>query len=157
MNLDYRPTGPTGSPCIPQRVALATGCFDLLHPGHLHLFHYASRLADRLVVGLNSDASIQRLKGPTRPIMCQEARVAMVSAIRWVDQVIVFDEDDVVRLLGELRPAVWVKGAGWTLDNMHQGERRMAESIGCHLQFCPLVPGISTTDIVESIKKSAAT
>ena len=89
------------------------GCFDLLHVGHVHLLQFARDQGDRLIVGVNSDASVRRLKGPGRPIVPCVERVSMLSALRDVDRVVVFDEDTPERLIAALRPAVLVKGPDW--------------------------------------------
>ena len=89
------------------------GCFDLLHVGHVHLLQFARDQGDRLIVGVNSDASVRRLKGPGRPIVPCVERVSMLCALRGVDRVVVFDEDTPERLIAALRPDVLVKGPDW--------------------------------------------
>lgn len=94
------------------------GCFDLLHAGHVRLLKFAAQCGDELIVGVNSDASVRRLKGQGRPIIPCDDRVAMLDSIRWVDRVYVFDEDTPEGLIAELRPDVLVKGPGISPDRI---------------------------------------
>jgi rfaE bifunctional protein nucleotidyltransferase chain/domain len=100
------------------KVVFTNGCFDVLHPGHVDLLERARALGDRLVVGLNSDASVRALKGPGRPIYPQGDRVLMLRALRSVDEVLVFDEPTPARLIEELSPDVLVKGGDWPVDRI---------------------------------------
>jgi rfaE bifunctional protein nucleotidyltransferase chain/domain len=109
-------------------VALANGCFDLLHVGHVRYLEGARAEADLLVVGINSDASVRRLKGEGRPLMPETDRALLVAALRAVDQVVVFQEDDVGRLLLELRPDVHCKGTDYTPETVP--EREVVRSYG---------------------------
>jgi rfaE bifunctional protein nucleotidyltransferase chain/domain len=111
-----------------RRVALANGCFDLLHVGHVRYLAGARAQADVLVVGVNDDASVRRLKGPGRPLMPEADRALLVAALRSVDHVVVFHEDDVARLLLELRPDVHCKGTDYTVDSVP--ERDVVRSYG---------------------------
>jgi D-beta-D-heptose 7-phosphate kinase/D-beta-D-heptose 1-phosphate adenosyltransferase len=137
-----------------KRVVFTNGCFDLIHPGHVTYLVQARALGDALIVALNSDASVQSLKGPTRPILRQDERVMILSALESVTWVTIFDEMRVTGLLELLKPDVWAKGGDYTLDTLDQGERRMAESIGCEIALIPPVQGISTTDIVRRIEEA---
>jgi D-glycero-beta-D-manno-heptose 1-phosphate adenylyltransferase len=109
-------------------VALANGCFDLLHVGHVRYLAGARAEADLLVVGVNGDASVARLKGPGRPLLPAPDRALLVAALRSVDQVVVFEEDDVTRLLLTLRPDVHCKGTDYTVDTVP--EREVVRSYG---------------------------
>lgn len=109
-------------------VALANGCFDVLHVGHVRYLEGARREADTLVVGVNGDASVRRLKGEGRPVMPYRDRALLVGALRAVDHVVVFEEDDVSRLLLELRPDVHCKGTDYTPDTVP--ERDVVRSYG---------------------------
>ena len=109
-------------------VALANGCFDVLHVGHVRYLEGARREADVLVVGVNGDASVRRLKGPGRPVMPAEDRAVLVAALRAVDHVVVFEEDDVKGLLLALRPDVHCKGTDYTVDTVP--EREVVRSYG---------------------------
>jgi rfaE bifunctional protein nucleotidyltransferase chain/domain len=109
-------------------VALANGCFDVLHVGHVRYLQGARREADVLVVGVNGDASVGRLKGPGRPVMPADDRAVLVAALRAVDHVVVFEEDDVAGLLLALRPDVHCKGTDYTVDTVP--EREVVRSYG---------------------------
>jgi D-beta-D-heptose 7-phosphate kinase/D-beta-D-heptose 1-phosphate adenosyltransferase len=112
-----------------QKTVFTNGCFDLLHVGHLRLLEDARACGDYLIVGLNSDASVQRLKGPTRPVRSQAARAEMLLALPWVDEVRIFEEDTPAALIAEIRPAVLVKGGDYQLEQIvgreHAGEVRI--------------------------------
>ena len=111
-----------------QTIALANGCFDVLHVGHVRYLQGARAQADVLVVGVNADASVQRLKGPGRPVLGEEDRALLVAAVRAVDHVVVFAEDDVTRLLLALRPDVHCKGTDYTPETVP--EREVVRSYG---------------------------
>ena len=115
----------------------ATGCFDCLHVGHLNLFSFAKSLGDWLLVGINDDESIRKLKGPTRPIVPEDQRLFHVSAIRWVDEAEIFHGDTVVDFILDHRINVWVKGSYRNLSTINPLERQAAKSIGCKIVFCP--------------------
>jgi len=111
-----------------QTIALANGCFDVLHVGHVRYLQGARAQADVLVVGVNADASVQKLKGPGRPVLGEEDRALLVAAVRAVDHVVVFAEDDVTRLLLALRPDVHCKGTDYTPETVP--ERDVVRSYG---------------------------
>jgi rfaE bifunctional protein nucleotidyltransferase chain/domain len=111
-----------------KRVVLANGCFDLLHVGHVRYLEGARREGDILVVGVNSDASAKRLKGPGRPILSEAARAELVAALATVDAVVIFDEPDVGALLRDLRPDVHAKGTDYTAETVP--EREIAAQLG---------------------------
>lgn len=131
-------------------IGFTNGCFDILHPGHLSSFDRARALCDVLFVGLNSDASIQRLKGPTRPINNQESRAAMLVGLKSVNYVVIFDEDSPLTLIDKLRPDVIAK-EGYAMDNWKSG--RFVESYGGKAVILPRLEGFSTTAIVEKLNK----
>jgi D-beta-D-heptose 7-phosphate kinase / D-beta-D-heptose 1-phosphate adenosyltransferase len=130
-----------------QRIGFTNGCFDLLHRGHVKLLAEARAACDRLVVGLNSDASTARLKGKGRPINPAEGRAEVLAALEAVDLVVVFDEDTPLELIKRVRPAVLVKGADYTRDEVVG--REVVESAGGDVVLVDLVPGHSTTAMVE--------
>ena len=132
------------------RVVFTNGCFDLLHPGHVSYLRAARALGDVLVVGLNSDASVSRLKGPLRPIVPEEDRATVLAALESVDAVVVFDEDTPVRLLRELRPAVYAKGGDYRVEDLPEAE--VAAEIGAEVRIVPFKPGYSTTALIEKIR-----
>lgn len=131
-------------------VVVATGgCFDLLHPGHVATLRAARALGDRLVVCLNSDASVRRLKGPGRPVVGQEDRAAVLEALECVDQVVVFDEDTPTAVLRRLRPDVWVKGGDYAVADLPEAEA--LDEWGGRVVVLPFLEGRSTTRIIEEV------
>ena len=128
-------------------VGFTNGCFDILHIGHLRTLEFARRHCDRLVVGLNSDASVARLKGPSRPINGVEDRVRMLSALTCVDAVIVFEEDTPAAIIEALQPDLLVKGADYRAEEIVGASTVLAR--GGKVLTCPLVPDRSTTKIIE--------
>jgi D-beta-D-heptose 7-phosphate kinase/D-beta-D-heptose 1-phosphate adenosyltransferase len=136
------------------RIGFTNGCFDLLHRGHIKLLAEARAACDRLVVGLNSDASTARLKGPGRPINPAEGRAEVLAALEAVDLVVVFEEDTPLELIKHVRPAVLVKGADYRLDEVVG--REVVEGAGGDVILVELVPGQSTTGLVRRTAKSTA-
>ena len=135
-----------------QRIVFTNGCFDLLHPGHVSLLHQARKLGDRLVVGLNTDASIQRLKGPQRPILPGADRAAILSALEDVDMVVFFDEDTPLNLIGQLKPDILVKGADYRIEDVVG--RDLVESYGGRVRLVEILEGHSTTAIARKISET---
>jgi rfaE bifunctional protein nucleotidyltransferase chain/domain len=132
------------------RVVFTNGCYDLLHPGHVRLLERARSLGDVLILALNSDASVERLKGPTRPLIPERDRAALAAMIEAVDAVTVFDEDTPRELIAAVLPDVLVKGADWA--HWIAG-REEVEAAGGRVLALALEPGYSTTGIVEEILK----
>lgn len=130
------------------KLVFTNGCFDILHRGHCELLQQARDLGDFLIVGINSDESVAALKGPTRPVNCLADRVVVLKSLRWVDQVIPFDELDPVKLVKYLKPHVLVKGPGYSRENMP--EAQAAEAWGGEVVILG-GPDISTTKIIEKI------
>jgi D-beta-D-heptose 7-phosphate kinase / D-beta-D-heptose 1-phosphate adenosyltransferase len=128
-------------------IAFTNGCFDLLHPGHVSLLDQAKRSADRLIVGLNADDSIRRLKGPDRPIQNEIARATVLSSLKFVDAVVIFSEDTPMELIKALEPDVLVKGADYTLQGVVGGEFVIGR--GGKVLLADLVEGQSTTSMVR--------
>lgn len=127
------------------------GVFDLLHPGHVRYLEAARALGDRLVVGVNSDASARRLgKGPGRPVQSGDARAAVVAALRAVDHVCLFDEDTPASLIEALRPDVLVKGGDYTVEEVVG--RAVVEADGGEVVILPFADGHSSSDIIERIR-----
>jgi D-beta-D-heptose 7-phosphate kinase/D-beta-D-heptose 1-phosphate adenosyltransferase len=133
-----------------RRVVVTNGCFDLLHVGHVALLREAARLGDALVVALNSDASVRRLKGGGRPVVPERERAAMIAALECVAAVVLFDEDTPQELLERLRPDVLVKGADYAASQVVG--RDFVESYGGRVALVPLVPERSTSALVERIR-----
>jgi rfaE bifunctional protein nucleotidyltransferase chain/domain len=134
-------------------VAWTNGCFDLLHAGHVRSLQAAAALADVLIVGVNSDASVRRLKGPGRPILPQEDRVALLAALECVDHVVVFEEDTPEAILELLKPDIHLKGADYAPPHGKPiPERAIVERYGGRVVFLPLVEGISTSEIIRRVR-----
>jgi D-beta-D-heptose 7-phosphate kinase / D-beta-D-heptose 1-phosphate adenosyltransferase len=135
------------------KIAFTNGCFDLLHPGHISLLDQARRSADRLVVGLNADLSIRRLKGPGRPVQGEVARATVLEAVKSVDAVVIFAEDTPQELIERLEPDVLVKGADYTLEQVVGAEFVLARGGKVHLAH--LLQGHSTTETVRRVAVSS--
>jgi len=135
-----------------KRIVFTNGCFDLLHVGHLSLLSQAAKLGDILVLAINSDASVRRLKGPERPLVPQEDRAAVLAALGFVDAVTIFDEDTPLEVLQSVRPHVLVKGGDYRLDQVVG--RELLEATGGRVVLVPLTPEKSTTALVERIRSA---
>ncbi|HJQ23764.1 MAG TPA: D-glycero-beta-D-manno-heptose 1-phosphate adenylyltransferase [Blastocatellia bacterium] len=134
-----------------RQVVFTNGCFDLLHPGHVRYLAAARALGDALVVALNSDASVRRLKGAGRPILNEGERAEVMAALAAVDYVTVFDEDTPRELIAAVLPDVLVKGGDWALDEIVG--RAEVEAAGGRVLALPYLEGSSTTDIIQRILK----
>jgi D-beta-D-heptose 7-phosphate kinase/D-beta-D-heptose 1-phosphate adenosyltransferase len=132
------------------RIGFTNGCFDVLHPGHIHLLEQARSACDRLVVGLNSDASTLRLKGPGRPVTPEAARAAILGSITAVDLVCTFDEDTPEPLIRALSPDLLVKGADYTVATVVGAE--FVQSYGGQVMLADLLPGHSTSATVQRLR-----
>lgn len=130
------------------KVVFTNGCYDVLHPGHIRLLESARSLGDVLILALNTDASVQRLKGPTRPLISQQQRAELAVALEAVDAVTFFDEDTPRELIAEVLPDVLVKGADWA--HFIAG-REEVEAAGGQVLALPLEPGYSTTNILDEV------
>ncbi len=133
-----------------QTVVWTNGCFDLLHRGHLHSLKQASELGDFLIVGLNSDTSVQKLKGPGRPIFKQHHRAHLLATSVYVDAVLIFDDLTPAKVLELMKPDVFAKGADYDLRTL--SEAKIVQGYGGRLVSLDLVDHISTTDIINRIK-----
>ena len=136
-------------------IAFTNGVFDILHEGHIASLSQAAAEADFLIVGVNSDASTKRLKGPSRPVNPAQARAMVLASLLMVDAVIIFEEDTPLQLILAIKPDVLVKGGDYTLDQI-VGAREVIDS-GGKVIINPIVPGISTTEIIRKINTTAAT
>lgn len=135
-----------------ERVVFTNGCFDLLHLGHVDYLEKARDLGDRLVVGLNSDDSVARFKGPARPIQDEQSRARVLAALQFVDLLVFFNEDTPLNLISELVPNVLVKGSDYLAENIVGAE--VVKKAGGEVKTIDFVPGYSTSRIVEKIKKT---
>jgi rfaE bifunctional protein nucleotidyltransferase chain/domain len=132
------------------RLVFTNGCFDLLHPGHVRYLEAARALGDLLVVGVNDDASVRRLKGPGRPILLLTERAEVLAGLTAVDHVVVFTEDTPLRVIEALQPDVLVKGADWGADEIVGRDVVLAR--GGRVERIDLIPGVSTSEIVRRIR-----
>lgn len=131
-------------------IVFTNGCFDLVHRGHVDYLSKARDLGDILIVGLNSDASVRRLKGEKRPISNQQSRATVLAAFAFVNYVVLFDDDTPINLIKHIRPDILVKGGDYSHDNVVGAD--FVESYGGRLELIPLVPGESTTNLVKKIE-----
>ena len=136
-----------------QKVVFTNGCFDILHQGHIHLLTQAKAMGNLLIVGLNSDASVSRLKGEGRPLQNEQSRALILASLTVVDAIIIFDEDTPSNLIQAISPHVLVKGGDYTLNTVVGAEDVLAK--GGTVEIIPLVEGESTSAIEEKIKKQA--
>lgn len=134
-----------------QKIVFTNGCFDLLHCGHITYLAKARELGDVLVLGLNSDASVKRLKGPTRPVNPQDARALVLAALEMIDYVVVFEEDTPYELIAKVKPDVLVKGGDYEIDNIVGGD--IVRERGGVVTTIPFVDGFSTTSMINNLKK----
>jgi rfaE bifunctional protein nucleotidyltransferase chain/domain len=133
-------------------VVFTNGCFDLLHRGHVDYLQRARCLGDALVVGLNGDASVHRLKGAGRPILAEADRAAVLAALRAVDVVVVFHETTAEALVAAVQPAIYVKGGDWGTAQRIPPEATVVLSYGGRVQYLPYLPERSTSEIVAQIR-----
>ncbi len=133
-----------------QKVVFTNGCFDILHAGHVRYLAKARSYGDCLVLGLNTDASVQRIKGPSRPINNQADRAEVAGALKSVDYVVFFDEPTAEELIQEVHPDIYVKGGDYTLENLPEG--RIVLGYGGSVELVKLVEGRSTTNVIAKIK-----
>ena len=135
-----------------KKIVFTNGCFDIIHAGHVDYLEKAKALGDVLVVGLNSDESIRRIKGKDRPVNIQEHRKRVLEALKPVDLVIIFEEDTPERLIKEIKPDVLVKGGDWSIENIVGAD--FVKSYGGEVKTIDFVYDISTTKIIEKARKS---
>lgn len=151
MNTEQKITSPEQieRPGDGGRVVFTNGCFDIIHPGHVDYLERARSMGACLVVGLNSDASVRRLKGALRPVNDQHSRARVLAALACVDFVVIFEEDTPLELIKKVRPDVLVKGGDWSVDRIVG--RDVVEAAGGTVCSIPLLAGYSTTGTVERI------
>ena len=135
------------------RIGFTNGCFDILHPGHIRVLEEARARCDRLIVGLNSDASVRRLKGPERPVNAQAARASVLAGLSAVDGVVIFEEDTPLEVITALKPDVLVKGGDYTRGSIVGAD--LVDARGGEIVIVPLVPGQSTTSIIARSRSGA--
>ena len=135
-------------------LVLTNGCFDLLHTGHVRYLEEARRCGDSLIVAVNSDDSVRELKGPDRPLNNELDRAEVLAALRCVDHVTIFSGKRVTEVIRLLRPAVYAKGGDYTLETLDPGEREALDAVGARICLLQLVPGRSTTGILERARSA---
>ena len=139
-----------------RRLVFTNGCFDLLHPGHVRYLQEARALGDALVVALNSDSSVRALKGPDRPVNGELDRAEVIAALRCVDAVVIFEEPRVTRLIQQIKPHVYAKGGDYTPETLDPGEKAALDEAGTEIRILALVPGRSTTGILNRLQSPAS-
>ena len=132
-----------------KKIVFTNGCYDLIHIGHVRCFKEGKGLGDILIVALNSDRSVRTLKGSPRPIVPEAERAEIIAALECVDFVTIFDQDDPLEIISAIKPDILVKGGDWALNTIVG--RDIVESYGGQVIALPLVPGVSTTRIIETI------
>ena len=133
-----------------KKIVFTNGCFDILHRGHVTYLQHARDLGDLLIVGINSDASVKRLKGQERPVNMLEDRAFVLSALKSVDYVIAFDEDTPLNLIMSIMPDILVKGGDYTIESIIGAQEVLAH--GGRVEIIPFVPGKSTSSLIDVIK-----
>lgn len=135
-----------------RRLVFTNGCFDLLHAGHVRYLQQARELGDALAVGLNSDRSVRELKGEGRPVNAQDDRAEVLAALGCVDFVVIFDGKRATEVLRAVRPHIYAKGGDYTPESLDAGEREVLLAAGADIRILPLVPGRSTTSVLERMR-----
>ncbi len=136
-----------------KNIAWTNGCFDIIHAGHVDYLEKSKSYGHLLVVGLNSDQSIKILKGELRPIFSELNRAKVLCSIIYVDYVVLFSDPSPINIIRTIQPDFYIKGGDYTIDTIDQDERRVVESYGGEIVLLPMVEGVSTSVIVEKIKK----
>ena len=136
-----------------KRVVFTNGCFDVLHPGHTRYLAEARRLGDALIVAVNSDRSVRSLKGPGRPIFPEDERAEILAALEAVDFVTIFDDLTPQKVIARMLPQILVKGGDWSLDEIVGREE--VEAAGGRVVSVPVVPGFSTSSILQAVTKNS--
>lgn len=134
------------------RIVFTNGCFDIMHAGHAQYLEEARAMGDVLIVAINSDASVRRLKGPKRPVIGQQDRALMLAALESVDYVVIFEEDTPYEVIKILEPDLLVKGGDWTPDQIVGADIVLAR--GGEVKSLPFRPGLSTSSIIERVRES---
>ena len=133
-------------------VVFTNGCFDIIHKGHIEVLARSADLGDKLIIGLNSDQSIQKLKGEDRPIIDEQARAILLASLEFVDAVVIFSEDTPLKLISALLPDVLAKGGDYEIETIVGHE--IVQQNGGKVKLVPFVDGFSSTTIIDKIKKS---
>ncbi len=134
-----------------QKLVVTNGCFDLLHVGHVTYLEQARNLGEALLIGVNGDAAVRELKGPTRPVNSEPDRAAVLAALESVSGVCIFQEKRATHFLERAQPDIYVKGGDYTLETLDQTERRVVEAAGGRIVLIPFVAGKSTTATLQKL------
>ena len=137
-----------------KKLVLTNGCFDLLHTGHVRYLQQARECGDALLVAVNSDTSVRELKGPARPLNGELDRAEVLAALRCVDHVTIFTGKRVTEVISKLRPSIYAKGGDYTVETLDPGERAALEEVGAEIRLLQLVPGRSTTSLLEKVERA---
>ena len=132
-----------------KKIVFTNGCFDIIHVGHVRYLQAAKDLGDVLIVGLNTDTSVKKLKGDSRPINNESDRAEVLLALKSVNHVVLFDEQTAENLIAEIKPDIYVKGGDYTLETLP--EAKIVQSYGGRVEFIPMVAGRSTTNVINKI------
>jgi rfaE bifunctional protein nucleotidyltransferase chain/domain len=135
-----------------EKIVFTNGCFDLIHRGHIEYLASAADLGTKLIIGLNSDNSIQKLKGPNRPVNTQADRALSLGALRFVDALVIFEEETPLELINEIQPDILIKGGDYSLDTIVGAPEVLSR--GGRVEIIPFTSGYSTTKLIEQLKKS---
>ena len=135
-----------------EEVVFTNGCFDIIHRGHIEVLAQTADLGDRLIIGLNSDTSIQKLKGKNRPIIEEQSRAILLASLEFVDAVVIFSEDTPLKLISALLPDILAKGGDYEIETIVGHE--IVQQNGGKVKLVPFVDGFSSTTIIEKIKNS---
>ena len=133
-----------------EKIVFTNGCFDILHPGHIYILDQAKSYGDTLIVGLNSDESIKKLKGPKRPKVSQKDRLRILSSIKFVDYAILFEEDTPLKLIKKIKPNILVKGGDYNADNIVGSE--FVKSNGGEIKIVQLLEGYSSSSLIDKFE-----
>ncbi len=135
-----------------QKIVFTNGCFDIIHRGHIEVLARTADLGDKLIIGLNSDSSIQKLKGKSRPIMDEKSRAILLASLAFIDAVVLFSEDTPINLISTLKPDILAKGGDYKISKIVGHE--IVQKNGGEVKLVPFVDGFSSTHIIEKIKNS---
>lgn len=140
---------------LAMKTVLTNGCFEILHAGHIHFLSRARQLGDKLIVALNSDRSVAQLKGRSKPFQPEQWRKMALEGLCFVDEVIIFDDLRVTKVLEQVKPDVWVKGGDYTIETLDPDERAMAERLGVSIVIIPVLYHVHTSWLVNQCNPTA--
>ena len=136
-----------------KKIAWTNGCFDIIHAGHVDYLERSKAYGDFLVVGMNSDSSVKKLKGDNRPVFSEIDRAKVLGSMVYVDYVVIFSDKSPIKMIELFEPDYYIKGGDYTIDTIDQNERKVVEGYGGEIVLLPMVEGVSSSIIVEKIRK----